>query len=38
MSTGVAAADLQARLAEVLAPTQLEVLDESAAHAGTCRL
>ena len=34
MSTGVTAADLQARLAQVLAPTQLEVLDESAAHAG----
>lgn len=34
MSTGVTAADLQARLAELLAPTQLEVLDESAAHAG----
>lgn len=28
------AADLQARLAEVLHPTQLEVIDESAAHAG----
>ncbi len=34
MSTGVTAADLQARLAELLAPTRLEVLDESAAHAG----
>ena len=34
MSTGVTAAALQARLAELLAPTQLEVLDESAAHAG----
>ena len=34
MSTGVTAADLQARLARVLAPTQLEVLDERAAHAG----
>ena len=34
MSTGVTPADLQARLARVLAPTQLEVLDESAAHAG----
>ena len=34
MSTGVTAADLQVRLAQVLAPTQLEVLDESAAHAG----
>ncbi|MBS0450343.1 MAG: BolA family transcriptional regulator [Proteobacteria bacterium] len=28
------AAALQARLAEVLQPTQLEVIDESAAHAG----
>jgi len=28
------AAALQARLAEALAPTQLEVIDESAAHAG----
>lgn len=28
------AAALQARLAEVLRPTQLEVIDESAAHAG----
>ena len=27
-------ADLQARLAEALHPTQLEVIDESAAHAG----
>jgi BolA protein len=34
MSTGVTAAALQARLTELLAPTQLEVLDESAAHAG----
>ena len=34
MSTGVTAAAMQARLAELLAPTQLEVLDESAAHAG----
>ena len=34
MTTGVTAAALQARLAELLAPTQLEVLDESAAHAG----
>ncbi|MGE0332573.1 MAG: BolA family protein [Ramlibacter sp.] len=34
MSTGITAADLQARLAELLAPTRLEVLDESAAHAG----
>ena len=28
------AAALQARLAEALQPTQLEVIDESAAHAG----
>ena len=28
------AAALRARLAEVLQPTQLEVIDESAAHAG----
>ena len=34
MSAGVTAAAMQARLAELLAPTQLEVLDESAAHAG----
>ncbi len=34
MSTGVTAAAMQARLAELLAPTALEVLDESAAHAG----
>lgn len=34
MSTGVTAAAMQARLAELLAPSQLEVLDESAAHAG----
>ena len=34
MSTGVTAGAMQARLAELLAPTQLEVLDESAAHAG----
>ena len=34
MSTGVTAAALQALLEELLAPTQLEVLDESAAHAG----
>lgn len=30
----ITAAALDARLREVLAPTQLEVLDESAAHAG----
>ncbi|RYF57278.1 MAG: BolA family transcriptional regulator [Comamonadaceae bacterium] len=34
MSTGITAAALQARLAELLAPTQLEVIDESAAHMG----
>ena len=34
MSTGVTAAAMQARLQELLAPTQLEVLGESAAHAG----
>ena len=34
MSTGITAAALQERLAELLAPTALEVLDESAAHAG----
>lgn len=28
------AGELQARLTEVLAPTQLEVIDESASHAG----
>ena len=32
--TGVSAADLHARLVERLQPTHLEVLDESAAHAG----
>ena len=32
--TGVTAAAMQARLSELLTPTQLEVLDESAAHAG----
>jgi BolA protein len=32
--TGITAAQLQARLQELLAPTQLEVIDESAAHAG----
>ena len=32
--TGITAAALQSRLAELLAPSQLEVLDESAAHAG----
>ena len=32
--TGITAAALDARLRELLAPTSLEVLDESAAHAG----
>ena len=34
MSTGITADALRARLEETLAPTQLEVLDESAAHLG----
>ena len=34
MSTGITAAALHQRLAELLSPTTLEVLDESAAHAG----
>jgi BolA family transcriptional regulator, general stress-responsive regulator len=34
MSTGITAAALEQRLAELLAPTALEVIDESAAHAG----
>jgi BolA protein len=34
MSTGITAEALHRRLAELLDPTQLEVLDESAAHAG----
>jgi BolA protein len=34
MATGITAQALQQRLAEVLQPTTLEVLDESAAHAG----
>ena len=34
MSTGITAEALRARLEEKLAPTQLEVLDESAAHLG----
>ena len=34
MSTGITKEALHARLAELLAPTQLEVLDESAAHMG----
>ena len=34
MSTGITAEALRARLQETLAPTLLEVLDESAAHLG----
>jgi BolA protein len=34
MSTGITAEALRQRLAELLEPTTLEVLDESAAHAG----
>jgi len=34
MSTGITAQALHARLAELLQPTALEVIDESAAHAG----
>ncbi|MBI2770810.1 MAG: BolA family transcriptional regulator [Burkholderiales bacterium] len=34
MSTGITAAALEKRLQEHLAPTSLEVIDESAAHAG----
>ena len=34
MSTGITADALRTRLEETLAPTQLEVLDESAAHLG----
>ncbi len=34
MSTGITAAAVHARLTDVLQPTRLEVLDESAAHAG----
>ena len=34
MATGITAHALDARLKEVLAPTQLEVLDESWQHAG----
>lgn len=34
MSTGITAEGLRARLAQRLATTQLEVLDESAAHLG----
>ena len=32
--TGITAGALHARLSELLAPTSLEVLDESAQHAG----
>ncbi len=34
MSTGITAGALEHRLKELLAPSALEVLDESAAHAG----
>ncbi len=34
MPTGITAAQLEARLAELLAPTRLEVIDETSAHAG----
>lgn len=34
MPTGITAAQLEQRLAELLAPTQLEVIDESHLHAG----
>jgi BolA protein len=34
VSTGITADALRARLQQTLAPTQLEVLDESAAHLG----
>jgi BolA protein len=34
MPTGITAEALHARLAELLAPTVLQVTDESAAHAG----
>jgi BolA family transcriptional regulator, general stress-responsive regulator len=34
VGTGITAQALHGRLRELLAPTQLEVLDESAAHAG----
>lgn len=34
MATGITARDLEQRLAERLAPTRLEVIDESAAHQG----
>jgi BolA family transcriptional regulator, general stress-responsive regulator len=34
VSTGITADALRERLQELLAPTRLEVIDESAAHAG----
>ena len=34
MTTGISPRDLELRLKELLAPSSLEVLDESAAHAG----
>jgi BolA protein len=34
VSTGITAEALRQRLVELLAPTQLEVIDESAAHLG----
>ncbi|MDQ6882509.1 MAG: BolA family transcriptional regulator [Pseudomonadota bacterium] len=34
MSTGITAAAIERRLTELLQPTSLQVLDESAAHAG----
>ena len=34
MATGITAQALHQRLAELLVPTRLEVIDESAAHAG----
>jgi BolA protein len=34
MGTGITAQQLHERLSELLAPTALEVIDESAAHAG----
>ena len=34
VGTGITAEALRARLAELLAPSHLEVIDESAAHAG----
>jgi BolA protein len=34
LGTGITAAAIEQRLRELLAPTRLEVLDESVAHAG----